>query len=394
MKRTLKGLFALCLVGLMLGLSSCSSCSRSASPSAPGRSALGTAPADFYTPPGAVLEVQYTPDTVRIDFPTVQKTLRSVSEDGQLFLFDASDPRISELKEGKVMFLEHLGVRRVIGAQNQGTQVAVLTDEAALTDFIQDGRIEFTAPITFQRAAAQALPKALDPDLFAGLQGWLSPSPVFANAGKKSAFSAHLKGEANGWEFELEGEPEGDGLSLTLDAAKKLAGLTASVKAKGDVNHITTAFKAVVHGAKIQDFEYNTPLQGKVHVTWAAQTHDEGGGIEESRLKLPPFAKQVIDIYGIPFLFRVDEALIFKPGFGTKHDAAAGGFTMTYDGTGGISVHGLLQVEAARTHIGHTQHHIQRQLLLDRQIPFRYVRGMLMIVHGPERLPGLPWRDG
>lgn len=301
-----------------------------------------SAPAQFYTPPGAVCDVKYTSNTVRIDFPTVQKALRSVSDDGQLFLFDASDPRISELKEGKVMFLEHIGVRRVIAAQAQGPQLAVLTDEAALTDFIQDGRIEFSMPVTFQRAQAQALPPALNPNLAGAFRGWFS-SPTLVYAGeeeKKSAISAHLKGEANGWEFELEGEPEGDGFSLGLDVAKKLAGLTASIKAKGDVSHIATAFKAVVQSAKIQDFEYSTPLQGKIHVTWAALTSEGDHSIGESRLKLPPFAKQVIDIYGIPFLFQVGENLIFKPGFGTSHDAAQGGFTMNYDGTGGISVHG------------------------------------------------------
>jgi len=339
-QRALLALLAACVV---INLSSCSSCSRSSSPTGPSSvSNSSPAPADFYTPPGAVLEATYTPNTIRLDFPTVKKTLRSVSDDGELFLFDASDPRIGELKEGKVMFLEHIGVRRVIGVQTQGSQMAVLTDEAALTDFIQDGRIEFSMPITFQRAQAAAWPAFHRPDYVEGLQGWFSPPPrVYAGEGeKKSAFSAHLKGEANGWEFELEGEPEGDGFSLALDVAKKLAGLQASVKAKGDVSHISTAFKAVVSGSKMEDFEYRTPLQGKLHVNWAALTSEGEHSIGESRLKLPPFAKQIIDIYGIPFLFRIDEALIFKPGFGTSHDAAEGGFTMNYDGEGGISVHG------------------------------------------------------
>ena len=286
--------------------------------------------------------MKYTANTVRIDLPTVQKTLRSVSEDAQVFLFDPSDPRIRELKEGKVMFLEHIGARRVIGAVDQGSQVAVVTDDAALTDFIQDGRIEFSMPVTFQRTQSQASPKFPSPDSMGELRGlYILPSLVYASEGeKKSAFSAHLKGEANGWEFELEGEPEGDGLSLSLNVAKKLAGLQASIKTKGDVSHITTAFKAVIHGGKMQDFEYNTPLQGKLHVTWAALTSGENSGIGEARIKLPPFAKDVIDVYGLPLLFRVDEALIFKPGFGTKHDAAEGGFNVTYDGTGGLSIHG------------------------------------------------------
>ncbi|HLY59417.1 MAG TPA: hypothetical protein VKV95_01500 [Terriglobia bacterium] len=343
MNRTKRAIWALIIAWGALSLFSCSSCSRNLSPGAGSSGAASSpAPAGFYTPPNAVLDVKYTSNTVRIDFPTAQKALRSVSDDGSLFLFDASDPRISELKEGKVMFLEHLGVRKVIGVQSQGSQLAVLTDEAALTDFIQDGRIEFSMPVTFQRSQAQALPPFLTPDPVGAFRGWFSsPSLVYAGGEeKKSAFSAHLKGEANGWEFELEGEPEGEGFSMGLDVAKKLAGLTASIKAKGDVSHISTGFKAVVQSAKIQDFEYSTPLSGKIHVTWAALSSEGDHNIGESRLKLPPFAKQVIDIYGIPFMFRIDENLIFKPGFGTSHDAAQGGFTMNYDGTGGVSIHG------------------------------------------------------
>jgi len=343
MRRAQQALWALLTGCMALSFSSCSSCFRSLPPGgASGGGASSPAPPNFYTPPGAVYDVKYTPNTIRIDLPTVQKTLHSVSDDATLFLFDASDPRIRELKEGKVMFLEHIGVRRVIAVQNQGSQLAVLTDEAALTDFIQDGRIEFSMPITFQRAQAQAPPSFHSPDSLDSFRGWFSIPPlVYAGEGeKKSAFSAHLKGEANGWEFELEGEPEGDGFSLSLDVAKKLAGLTASIKTKGDVSHLTTAFKAAVSGGKLQNFEYNTPLQGKLHVDWAALTSEGEHSIGESRLKLPPFAKQVIDIYGLPLLFRVDEALIFKPGFGTSHDAAKGGFEMNYDGTGGISVHG------------------------------------------------------
>jgi hypothetical protein len=179
------------------------------------------------------------------------------------------------------------------------------------------------------------------PDLLGSLRGWAGPpTVVYAKEENKASIGLHTSGEINNWEFEVEGEPEGDGFSLSLDAAKKLAGLKVSVKTKGELSNITTAFNAVVHGSKMQEFEYSTPLKGKLHVGWAALTEGENTGIGEARLKLPPFAKDVFDIYGVPFLFRIDEALIFKPGFGTKHDAAQGGFNLNYDGTGGLSVHG------------------------------------------------------
>lgn len=354
MKRAQLACLAAFSLGLLLCLESCSSCSHAPARSGPAATTsapsnpspapaepLGAVPPSFYTPPGAVFQVTYTPNTVRIDLPTVQKTLRSVSSDAQVFLFDNTDPRLRDLSAGKVMFLEHLGVRRVTRVVNQGSQIAVVTDEAALTDFIQDGRIEFKMPVNFRRSAALAPPPNPGEILFSGLRGWLeTPEEVYAADDSSAAgIGLHAKGEINSWDYELSGAPEGDGFKLNLQADKKIAGLTVRITADGGLDHVVTAFQAQIQGGKMQDFDYNTPLQGKVHVTWAALTAGENGGIGEARLKLPPFAKQVIDVYGLPLLFRIDEALIFKPGFGTKKDVASGGFSLTYDGTEGLSIH-------------------------------------------------------
>ncbi|HSB74254.1 MAG TPA: hypothetical protein VLC12_01315 [Terriglobales bacterium] len=330
------------LSGLCLILGSCYSCSRNPSLGG-GRGAAATpAPAKFYTPAGAVFQASYTSNTVRLDLPTVQKTLRSVSQDARVFVFDDSDPRVRELDKGKVMFLEHLGARRIVAVQKQGGSIALLTEPASLTDFIQDGRIEFSAPINFRRSRAENELPGEGAGAWSALQGWFGPLAVVhaEEEENKTTIGLHTKGEINNWQFEVGGEPKGDGFELSLTAIKKLQGFGASVTAKGELSHITTAFKAVIHNNKMDDFSYNTPLQGHLHVGWAALTEGENSGIGEARLKLPPFAKDVIDVYGVPLLFRIDENLIFKPGFGGKKDAASGGFDLDYDGSEGLEIHG------------------------------------------------------
>src|SRR5690349_10028501 len=89
---------------------------------------------DLRNLPGTVFNVTYAPNVVRIDLPTTQKALRSVSDDGQVFVFESDDPRLRELKEGKIMFLEHLGARRVLAVHTEGQQISFLTESAALTD--------------------------------------------------------------------------------------------------------------------------------------------------------------------------------------------------------------------------------------------------------------------
>lgn len=331
------GAFAMLAAAFLFAISGCKQkIPSTAQPGATTASGMPIQFRDLSKMPGTVFDVTYTPNTVRIDLPTVQRTLKSVSEDAKVFLFDASDPHISQLKEGQIMFLEHIGVRRVTSVIHKGSQIAIVTDEASLTDFIQNGRIEFSVPIDFKNEAARMLPEPNPRDFLANLDARLFPV-VYAEQGK---IGLHAKGEVDNWEFELEGEPEGEGISLSLDVGKKVAGLTASVKAKGELSKITTGFKAIVSGNSIQQFEYNTPLQGQLHITWGLITDAAGSGIGESRLKLPPFAKDVFDVYGLPLLFRIDEALIFKPGFEGKKDAAEGGIDLNFNGTGGLSVAG------------------------------------------------------
>lgn len=328
---------AMLMMALVFAASGCKQKSSAQAKSAPLTSAgVPSQFRDLSKLPGTVYNVTYTPNTVRIDLPTVERTLKSVSNDGRVLLFDASDPRINALKEGKVMFLEHIGVRRVTNVINKGSQIAIVTDEASLTDFIQNGRIQFSVPIDFKNRSARMVPQASPQDLLDRLNATLFPV-VYAEEGK---VGLHAKGEVDNWEFELEGEPEGEGLSLSLDVGKKVAGLTVSIKTKDELEKITTAFNAVVSNGAMQQFEYNTPLQGKLNVSWGLVTDGPNTGIGEARLKLPPFAKDVFDVYGLPLLFRIDEALIFKPGFEGKKDAAEGGVDITFDGTGGLSVSG------------------------------------------------------
>ncbi|SPE27325.1 exported hypothetical protein [Candidatus Sulfotelmatomonas gaucii] len=354
MRRIHQVLLALPVTGVVLCLSSCSGCSAknapssppasaatSSAPGGPGAGAAATpAPSQFYAPRDAVYDVTYTPNTVRIDFPTVQKTLRAVSPDGSAMVFDSSDPRLQGLTAGKVLLLEHLGVRKIVDVEKQGSQIGLITDDVSLTDFIQDGHIKFTAPLFADSPQAAVYPPPAPRALLANLTDWLK-GPVVAYADTSPAsYGMHAAGKVDNWEFEASGTRAGDGLTLTISATKDLGGLKAKVTATGKVNHVSSAFDANIKGGKMQDFQYSTPLQGSLQVTWAALTAGQNLGIGESRLALPPVAKTVIDVYGLPFLFQINVNLIFKPGFGTPHDAASGGFNLDYDGAGGLIIHG------------------------------------------------------
>jgi len=312
-----------------------SSCSKKVDTGSMGGANISSTPPQFYVPQNAVYLTLYTDKTVRIDLPTVQEALRAVSPDGSALLFDSSDARLQGLTAGKVLFLEHLGVRRIIDVEKQGTQIGLITDDASLSDLIQDGHIQFTMNLVHPHA--EVFPRRDANTVSGRLRTLLHPPLVYADSG---SFGFHAQGKVDNWDFEAGATRKGDGLNFSLSATKDLTGLKAKVTATGDVSHVSSSFDADIKNGKVQSFQYNTPLKGTLHVTWAALTAGQNFGIGESRLALPPLAKDVIDVYGLPFLFQINANLIFKPGFGTQHDAASGGFDLDYDGAGGLIVQG------------------------------------------------------
>ena len=87
--------------------------------------------------------IQWTKNAVVVDGNTAQNALKSVSSDGHVLVFNTSDQRIVNLAAGQVLVLQDMGARRVLGTLKQGPLTAVATNAAALTDFIEDGAIQF-----------------------------------------------------------------------------------------------------------------------------------------------------------------------------------------------------------------------------------------------------------
>src|SRR4029077_15379944 len=87
--------------------------------------------------------IQWTKNAVVVDGNTAQNALKSVSSDGHVLVFQTSDQRIVNLAAGQVLVLQDMGARRGRGILRQGPLMAVATNAAALTDFIEDGSIQF-----------------------------------------------------------------------------------------------------------------------------------------------------------------------------------------------------------------------------------------------------------
>jgi hypothetical protein len=260
--------------------------------------------------------IQWTKNTVVVDSNTAQGALTSVSTDGHVLVFSTSDPRILNLASGQVLVLEDLGARRVLGTVRQGLLTAVATNAAALTDFIQDGTIQF--PNTSKA------PTILD-------QQDTNFAPGVDERGENA-----LTGVVNEWQYTAKGDTDNNNLEFSFSGEKHLNGFDARVQGEGHLENSGFSFLADIHGAKLQKLMFTAPIQGNLKVNWAAKTSGPNSGIGERRLRLPAFFKEIFVANHLPFLYEISANLIFIPGLGSQKDSVSGGFEVNYEGKGGF----------------------------------------------------------
>ena len=260
--------------------------------------------------------IQWTKNTVVVDSNTAQGALTSVSTDGHVLVFNTTDPRLVNLASGQVLLLEDMGARRVLGTVRQGPLTAVATNAAALTDFIQDGTIQFPNN--------SKAPTILD-------QQDTNFSPGLDERGENA-----LTGVVNEWQYKAKGDAENNNLDFSFSAEKHLNGFDAKVQGDGQLKNAGFSFMADIHGAKLQKLFFTAPIEGNLKVNWAAKTSGPNSGIGERRLRLPAFFKEIFVANHLPFLYEISANLIFIPGLGSQKDAVSGGFEVNYEGKGGF----------------------------------------------------------
>jgi len=322
--------------GLFLILVLLAGCSKTQVP--PATSAIPRARGfrDLREIPGTVADFTLSGNTVRIDEATTRRILRSVGSDGNVFVFDGSDQLIQNLREGQVLFLENIAVRKVLGISRKDNLVIVGTDYASLPDLIHQGHLKWDAPIQFG-------------SLFAGsrepLPGrplnyprwWIPTSTVFAS-GPQLSFS----GKVDGWDTNINVEPGSNRLDISFKVSRSYQGMSVMVSSKGYVKDFVSSAEVQISQGNLDNFSYSAKnLNGEMDVNYAATRGEgEAAGIDQPNIKLPALAKIPMPIAGIPFMLSINANLILKPGFGAKKEAASGSFHISYRGDEGFQVRG------------------------------------------------------
>lgn len=305
------------------------------SPSRPSSlAALNLAP-DLTTQPGNTFQATFTDRVVKMEPPAFIKSIRSISTDNTTFVFDPSDDAASKLREGSILFVPGVAMRKVDVATLQDKNLVVVTEDAPLLEVLKDANIKWSAPVNFATAARARAAAASDPPLT--LSGWILGTlqgTVHADSGGLS-----LSGEDDGWAYTVKAVPQPDKLNLDLDVSRKYNGLVVKVTGSGSVQNFETAATIMVQDSQLKYFDYqNKNLNGQVNFGWEAAKDEAGVEAAEQKIKLPSSFSIPLPIGGLPFSLEVSEALLLHPAFTGGKEVARGRFHVAYNGVQGFSV--------------------------------------------------------
>jgi hypothetical protein len=251
-------------------------------------------------------------------------SLRAVSSDGRTLLFDASNRTLAALKAGDVLVLRGLCARKVLEVLVDGPVVAVLTESAALTDVVNEGRIRIDAPIRFTEQAAPG---------FAGIVDNIIPAAHAAAPG--NSVSASKKD----WNATYTVTPSKGRLDVALTLTRDIYGFKAIVTGQGYLTDFDLQSDIEIQQGSLTQLQATFKrINGVMNITWEVGKETPGKYEDVVQIKLP--AAITVPLYslldGFPLFLEVTSAVIAQPFIQGGMQYSHGKFRITYDGAQGF----------------------------------------------------------
>ncbi len=309
----------------------------------------------FMNQPGTVFRVQYSENTAIVDLKTVAQTLRGVSADHRIFLFQDSPALRQKLVPGKFVLFEGLDLRKVDALAVDGQTLIVGTETASLREALKSAQIQFEVPVDFKeihdQIAAERNSLQAPPPRFALLNSlanlWDKLEPVaYADTG-----GGELEGETEfsdsndtKWKLKFHNVFNPDhsadvNIQINRDDNK---GINAEINAKAHLSRFIQKDAILMSDGQLQSASYqNVGLHGTVDFNWGIATSEAKTPMSEARVKLPyPLKIPLMETTDLPMSLEISEALLFHPAFTTSGEIAKGGFQVSYSGDEGFKIQG------------------------------------------------------
>ncbi len=222
-------------------------------------------------------EVEYTEETIFIDDKDGGAIL-NLDTANQVYTFDGTRFD-SEPKVGEVIIVEGKYMRKVTSVSNQGGNIVVETEDAALTDVIQDGTLAWDVTPEWNSVSSLKMDGETILDLEDNLTEKIEVVISRDGVDHKIVIEPKMKdGKINSCTFEFV-------------MAKKIAGnATAAFTAKGTVTLPSQQTRISISGGELEGFKSdNKGISGDLELSLSAAGTKSGG----HSFKLPGFALSI-----------------------------------------------------------------------------------------------------
>jgi len=312
--------------------------------------------------PGSISHIEFSPNTLVVDRATVGRTLRGVSEDHSIFLFEDSPELRGKLIPGKFVLFQGLDLRKVDALAIDPTtkNLIVGTEKAPLREALKDAKVQFKVPVNFgelfkQQSAQARIPAALPPQfsLAHSLFDLLNSigTTVHADGGPHDMAGSFEISDSDfaSWKvhYHFYSPPDAGNLHLDVQLTREANGLNVELGAKGQISNFIQQIRLEVAQTGVSLFKWgNIDLHGDEDFDWTIKSSETKTPMNEVRLKLPGKISIPLAEFELPMSLQISEALLFHPAFTTKDEVAKGSFKVNYSGDEGFSLEGSdMQVE-------------------------------------------------
>ncbi len=291
------------------------------------------------------IHVTYKSSTHVLSVAQAKDLILGISSNGMGYLLDGKNPTAASYRAGDSLLIKGILARKIIAAdRTDDGSVILLTQQAHLTDVIEDGTIQLKKTIRFDAgAAADAAPRT------ASLLSLLVPAAEAAVGGPHGNSIHNLNGiPIAGWTVNTtlttaapNGLVNADGrLNILIELTKNEPGFRGKVTASGFLK--TFAFDsdiAIEHGT-LQKLESSIQnVSGELVIEWEMATEGHGFHTGDDHIKLPPLIKVPLSaaLDGLPVFLNLTSAIILKPALSGGGEYTHGAFKLTYSGSQGVN---------------------------------------------------------
>lgn len=266
-----------------------------------------------------VAAVDLAPEAKTMTAATVADALIEV-EDGVYRLDNSVD--YGTIDVGSVVLFEEHSLVRVVEIEEPSGELVLITEPAALNEYIADGELAWDYAIDFDASQARHWTDGLGVAL----------GPVQLRPVGRTETALKFSGDVGGLAVEIEIKPAGERLEIDLKGTKDTPGQELTIEADGWVEGFRSSGNIQYANSELQGFQYeNRELKGELDVRFIGRRLGQQPEIFALPLRLDiPFV-----VYGIPMKLGLGANLSVTPEL-TGESSSEVGFKVTYSGSQGF----------------------------------------------------------